>query len=666
MALTVDQLGKAIVAARLMPSDEVRAFWSTLPASDRPKSGEAFAQLLIKRGLLTDFQARELLSASETPLALGDYILLAKIGAGGMGQVFKAQHRHMKRLVAIKLLPNALTKNEDAIRRFQREVEAAARLSHPNIVQAHDASLQRGIWYLVMEYVEGRDLSGIVAAEGPLAVARAVDYIRQTARGLAFAHENSVVHRDIKPANLLVDKRGTVKILDMGLARFDDPAQHTLTQSGQVMGTVDYMAPEQAFDTRSADGRADIYSLGCTLFRLLTGQNVYGGDTLVKKLMAHQNEPIPSLAAVRPDVPPSLARIFERMVAKRPVDRFQTMAEVEAALTSVQGGASVDGAYQSPDAGDLMSFFQSVAGIKSSARSTVLVKVAQTRPSPAKTSDAPTASFKSGQHDTDPVSDRSIEIALRTSAPPATRSRRYWRQQALGILAVGLAAMVLVALGVWVIIRDKDGNEVAKMRVPRGGRAEVVRGTTEPIRPDPVRPAPAGPAAADVGRRIERDLKTNLAYQVPGREFPMATASHSFSSDKPKFANDGVAKFNTGAARRWTSYYSRNASDWLQIEFEQETEFAHVELAIYDESPNGSLKGGGGVRTPAHYAIEYWDGSAWKPVNEKSREPQQPEGNRWNGVEFEKVKSKKVRVVFKHQGKYRSGITEIAVWPAEQ
>ncbi len=204
-----------------MTGEELRALWAELPTTERPKDGESFSSVLLKRERLNEFKPGNYLSGSDTPLVLNQYVLISKIGAGGMGQVFKAQHRKMKRLAAIKLLPSALTKDEAAVKRFQREVEAAAKLTHPNIVQTFDADECRGIHFMVMEYVEGKDLSAIVKERGSLQVPEAVDCILQAARGLAFAHNKGVVHRDIKPANLLLDSEGVVKILDMGLARFD-------------------------------------------------------------------------------------------------------------------------------------------------------------------------------------------------------------------------------------------------------------------------------------------------------------------------------------------------------------------------------------------------------------------------------------------------------------
>ena len=265
-----------------------------------------------------------------------------------MGQVFKAQHRRMDRIVAIKILPSALTKDAAAVARFEREVRAAARLEHPNIVTAHDSDEAGGVCFLVMQFIDGSDLSALVKKNGPLAPERAVDYVLQAAHGLAYAHEQGVVHRDIKPANLLVDAKGTVKILDMGLARLestvgaDAGTAADLTASGTIMGTVDYMAPEQALNTKHADARSDIYSLGCTLHYLLVGQAPYAGETLMEKLLAHREQPIPDLGAAGL-VPPALQAIFERMIAKDPVDRYPAMSEVVVDLADCKSQLSAPG-----------------------------------------------------------------------------------------------------------------------------------------------------------------------------------------------------------------------------------------------------------------------------------------------------------------------------------
>ena len=270
----------------------------------------------------------------EPPKVLGNYDLLQLIGAGGMGQVFKARHRRMNRVVALKVLHADSMRDPVVIARFEREVKAVSAISHPNIVAAYDADQEGDVHFLVMEYVEGSDLSVLVKQSGPFSVERAIQCVLQAARGLQAAHAQGIVHRDIKPANLLLDNNGTIKILDMGLARFhgDVPAQAELTALGMVMGTVDYMAPEQALDTKTADGRADIYSLGCTLYYLLTGEATYRGDTLTSRLLAHQSQPIPDLRASRPDISESLVAVFEKMVAKRVSERYRSMAEVIADL----------------------------------------------------------------------------------------------------------------------------------------------------------------------------------------------------------------------------------------------------------------------------------------------------------------------------------------------
>lgn len=280
-------------------------------------------------------------ASSDAPLpeVLGDYQILGRIGGGGMGTVYKAVHLRMNRIVALKVLKAEIQQNVHLMQRFEREVRAAARLSHPNIVAALDAREQDGLHFLVTEFVDGHDLDITVRNRGPLSPAIAVDCVIQAARGLDYAHQQGVVHRDIKPANLLRDKNGIVKVLDMGLARFDTDLSlkaTELTDSGMVLGTMAYMAPEQARDVRRADARSDIYSLGCTLYFLLTGRPAFTGETAIDILLSHINEPIPTLSSGPSDQGIAdlreLQRIFSRMVAKDPDERFQSAAEVVAAL----------------------------------------------------------------------------------------------------------------------------------------------------------------------------------------------------------------------------------------------------------------------------------------------------------------------------------------------
>jgi formylglycine-generating enzyme required for sulfatase activity/serine/threonine protein kinase len=315
-----------------------------VPPKGNWTTGEELLAELVKTGKLTMFQAAQVKAGKARALTLGEYTLLAKIGAGGMGQVFKAVHRRMDRTVAIKMLPPTMTKDEEAIARFGREVRAAAKLRHPNIVAADDAGHANGVHFLVMEHVDGSDLYVVVKMNGPLPVATAANYVWQAARGLEFAHKKGVVHRDIKPANLLLDAEGTVKILDMGLARLECSGEvateANLTVSGAVMGTVDYMAPEQALNTKTADARADIYSLGITLYYLLAGKAAYGGDSLMEKLLAHREQPIPSLQSLHTAIPKRLEEIFRKMVAKSVDERYQSMSEVIEALESLGYGES--------------------------------------------------------------------------------------------------------------------------------------------------------------------------------------------------------------------------------------------------------------------------------------------------------------------------------------
>jgi len=263
---------------------------------------------------------------------LGNYTLLKQLGAGGMGVVYLAEHVHMKRRVAIKVLPSRLVKDKAYLERFHREAQSIAALDHPNIVHAYDVDNEGAIHYLVMEYVEGKELEQIVTRHGPLSPERAAGLIRQAANGLAHAHARGLVHRDIKPSNLLVDKTETLRILDLGLARAvaTGEADGTAEQEENVVGTTDYLAPEQALGAKDIDGRADIYSLGCTLYYLLTGSPPFPGESLAERLVKHQMETPPSIANLRPDVPEELIAICSRMLEKKPTDRYsaQELSEV--------------------------------------------------------------------------------------------------------------------------------------------------------------------------------------------------------------------------------------------------------------------------------------------------------------------------------------------------
>ncbi len=343
----IDRFVTALIETRLVKEAEIRSVSAWLcPDGGRPEV-EPMAVELIRLGKLTPYQAAAIRQGKTKGLLIGEYIVLDKIGSGGMGLVLKARHPARPQVVALKLLPPSYSRDRAAVVRFRREAAAVAKFRHSNIVSAIDSGETHGLLFLVMEFVNGRDLAKTVKEKGPLPVAQTIECVIHAARGLQEAHKHGIVHRDIKPANLLLDTSGTVKVLDLGLARVNQPQQIAasdgseldLTVSGSIVGTVDYMSPEQAYDPRTADGRSDIYSLGCTLHYLLTGKAPYGGQTFMERLLGHRERPVPSLRAFRRDVPEDLDAVFQLMVAKTPEDRPQTMAAVISRLEGCKKSA---------------------------------------------------------------------------------------------------------------------------------------------------------------------------------------------------------------------------------------------------------------------------------------------------------------------------------------
>jgi serine/threonine protein kinase len=296
-----------------------------------PTNPRKLASQLVRDGLITNFQAEQFLLGKYKGFTLGGYRILERLGTGGVGTVYLAEHELMKRRVALKVLPVAYADDPALLERFRREARSAALLNHPHIVHVFDFRQEGSIHFLVMEYIEGPNLQQLIERRGPLPVSVACDYARQAALGLHYAHEQGLIHRDIKPANLLVDPNGIVKVLDLGLARFRDDRESSVTRqfnSKVVLGTADYLSPEQALDQPNLDGRSDIYSLGATLFALLTGRPPFHEGTIGQKLMWHQTRCPQSVTELRPDVPKELANLVARMLAKSPEDRPASCAEV--------------------------------------------------------------------------------------------------------------------------------------------------------------------------------------------------------------------------------------------------------------------------------------------------------------------------------------------------
>ena len=302
---------------------------ATLLTSDAAE----LAEMLIRQDMITTWQSTQLL-VGRSSFFLGNYALLDLLGRGGMGSVFLARHRTMNRRVALKVVSKQVGKDPASLERFLAEARLIASLDHPNIVQAYDVDKESDRFYIVMEYIEGQDLEVIVQEHGLFGFEEVADCIRQAAEGLAHAHGRNMIHCDIKPSNLLLSDQGTIKILDMGMARLAGSGEDSGEQvDHKVLGTIDYMSPEQAMDGPDFDHRADIYSLGCTLYFLLTGRPPFDEGTLTQRIVKHQTQPPPDILATHPDAPQELVDICMKMMAKDPADRYQSADEVSRLLT---------------------------------------------------------------------------------------------------------------------------------------------------------------------------------------------------------------------------------------------------------------------------------------------------------------------------------------------
>jgi hypothetical protein len=452
----------------------------------RCEDAPSLAVALIQRGFLTRWQAAQLL-AGRSSFFLGKYKLIELLGSGGMGRVFVAEHTTMNRPVALKIISKQLGQDPASLERFFTEARAIAALNHPNIVHAYDVDKENDRYYMVMEFVEGQDLQRMVEAKGPLEPERAADYVRQAADGLAHAHGRNMIHCDVKPANLLINQLGVVKILDMGMARLIGRAKDSgAGQDERLLGTIDYMAPEQALNSPEMDHRVDLYSLGCTFYFLLTGRPPFPEGTLPERILKHQTAEPCEIAQLRQDVPEDLASICKKMMAKQPGDRFQSADEVSRALAEwASPGREAEGVFPAM-AGDSLTGAVDVRA----------------------QGDAPKAKVRAGA---------ALAARWQRLAALVEGRRKFW------FAGGGLAALA-VLVGVILLLAGPGGesNQRAGVQGTSPGRATSERKSAtqgEPSRPDEAEEHDDWPDLPDFGnlRNFDPEALPDDVAKVPGQ-----------------------------------------------------------------------------------------------------------------------------------------------------
>jgi serine/threonine-protein kinase len=329
----------AIGRSGILPDREYRAVRAKVKVGEYPSDPSALVERLVQDEVLTRYQADRLLQGKVRGLVVDRYVILDRLGEGGMGRVYKAQHRLMGRLVALKVIAPRYAARVRSVARFQREIKLIGRLDHPNIIRAYDADQIGPAFYFVMEYAGGQTLGCHLERRGPLPLDEVIDYALQAALGLEHAHHQGIVHRDIKPSNLLLTDARQIKVLDLGLGTLTDASEKTsfATIAGRAVGTIDFMSPEQADGSR-VDGRSDLFSLGCTMYVLLTGRAPFPGDTELERLVRRLKGPPVPITDLRPDLPSAAVRVLEKLLAQRPEDRFPTAAEAASALRALMKG----------------------------------------------------------------------------------------------------------------------------------------------------------------------------------------------------------------------------------------------------------------------------------------------------------------------------------------
>lgn len=445
--------------SRIVADDSLKsALIDLADISDGAKvSTETLASHLVDSGLITDWHVDKLLDGKYKGFFLGKFKLLGHLGTGGMSSVYLAQHNLSQQTRAIKVLPRKRVTDKSYLDRFYREGQAAAALNHPNVVRIYDICSEADTHFMVMEHVKGADLYDIVKDGGPMKAEVAAQYIMQACQGLKHAHEKGMVHRDIKPANLLRTDDGVIKILDLGLALFQQEDEESLTvlHNEKVMGTADYLSPEQAVNSHNVDHRADIYSLGCTLYFLLTGKPPFSQGSLAQRIAMHQTQDPKSLLEVRPDLPPELVAICEKMMRKSPDDRYRDCEHlgqsIDAFLKSDRSGDSLDGETGNPPKGQS----------SDDRNQTSVPPKPPRRQKPVTAGDGLRSEFVIDTQTVAGSSKSSVSSKILTSAPideqkkakvaPVIRPRRRIRKIPLWAIAIGVVSMIAILVGVLVI-----------------------------------------------------------------------------------------------------------------------------------------------------------------------------------------------------------------------